>query len=169
MVDSIGDLDANTTIIVPVKITLKTRTKRSFVCGMLLIYDYLCGDVRSNSVGASISGGCGGVDGGGGGGGGSYAWSKNFIVIWMIWYVPIIVNTSSSFPHVWLITGFVTRLTRQVPLVEQELLTLPEYSIFSFMCMFCRSLFILFLLVIVLSVLFRFTDSDYPFDIFKLF
>jgi uncharacterized membrane protein YgcG len=81
MVDSIGDLDANTTIIVPVKITLKTRTKRSFVCGMLLIYDYLCGDVRSNSVGASISGGCGGVDGGGGGGGGSYAWSKNFIVI----------------------------------------------------------------------------------------
>ena len=165
MVDHIGDLDANTTIIVPVKITLKTRTKRvrRFVCGMLLIYDLLCGDVRSYSVDALISGGCGGVDGG------SYAWSKNFIVIWMIWYVPIIVNTSSSFPHVWLITGFVTRLTQQVPLVEQELLTLPEYSIFSFMCMFCRSLFILFLLVIVLSVLFRFTDSDYPFDIFKLF
>jgi hypothetical protein len=85
----------------------------------------------------------------------------------MIWYVPIIVNTSSSFPHVWLITGFVTRLTRQVPLVELELLTLPEYSIFSFMCMFCRSLFIL--LVIVLSVLFWFTDSDYPFDILKHF
>jgi len=44
-------------------------------------------------------------------------------------------------------TGFVTRLTRRVPLVEQELLTLPEhmsspdcycYSIFSFMSMFCR-------------------------------
>jgi hypothetical protein len=37
--------------------------------------------------------------------------------------------------------------------------------------MFCRSLFvvfILFLLDIVLSVL-RFTDSNYPFDIFKLF
>ena len=79
MVDPIGDLDANTTIIVPVKITLKTRTKQSFVCRMLLIYDYLCGDVRSNSVGVSISGGCG-VDGGGGGSGGSggsYAWSKN--------------------------------------------------------------------------------------------
>jgi hypothetical protein len=44
----------------------------------------------------------------------------------MIWYVPLIVNTSRSFPHVWLVTGFVTRLTRQVPLVEQELLTLPE-------------------------------------------
>jgi hypothetical protein len=32
-----------------------------------------------------------------------------------------------SFPHSWLITGFVTRLTRRVPLVEQELLTLPEH------------------------------------------
>ena len=49
----------------------------------------------------------------------------------------------------------VTRLTRRVPLVQQELLTLPEYlssprfywgscySIFSFMCMFSRSLFVL--------------------------
>ena len=30
-------------------------------------------------------------------------------------------------------------------------------------------LFVLFLLVIVLSVIFRFTASDYPFDLFKLF
>ena len=29
--------------------------------------------------------------------------------------------------HKWLITGFVTRLTQQVPLVEQELLTLLEH------------------------------------------
>jgi hypothetical protein len=29
--------------------------------------------------------------------------------------------------------------------------------------------FVLFLLVIVLSVLLRYTDSDYPFGIFKLF
>jgi hypothetical protein len=39
------------------------------------------------------------------------------------------------------------------------------------MCMFCRSLFVhlyFFLLAFVLSVL-RFTDSDYPFGIFKLF
>ena len=53
-----------------------------------------------------------------------------------------------------------TRLTRQVSLVEQELLTLPEhlssppdfstsfvlnscYSMLSFICMFCRSLFVL--------------------------
>jgi len=42
-------------------------------------------------------------------------------------YVPLVVNTSRSFPHSRLITGFVTRLTRQVPLVEQELLTLPEH------------------------------------------
>jgi hypothetical protein len=32
--------------------------------------------------------------------------------------------------------------------------------------MFCRSLFVLFLLPIVLSVLLLFTDSDYPFGIF---
>ena len=36
------------------------------------------------------------------------------------------LSTSRSFPHSWLITGFVTRLTRRVPLVEQGLLTLPE-------------------------------------------
>ena len=36
------------------------------------------------------------------------------------------------------------------------------------MCMFCRSLLVLFLLVIVLSVL-LYTDSDYPFRVFKLF
>jgi hypothetical protein len=39
----------------------------------------------------------------------------------------VVVNTSRSFPHSRLITGFVTRITRRVPLVEQELLTLPGY------------------------------------------
>ena len=71
-------------------------------------------------------------------------------------YVPLVVKTSQSFSHSRLITGFVTRLTRRVPLAEQELLTLPEhmrsppdfqwgscYSIFSFICMFCGSLFVL--------------------------
>ena len=61
-----------------------------------------------------------------------------------------------SFPHSRLIAGFVTRLTRRIPLVEQELLpfrSTPEftpgfqwgscYSIFSFICMFCRSLFVI--------------------------
>ena len=54
--------------------------------------------------------------------------------------------------------------------MEQEQLTLPEHlsslPVFSgvrvtrscFMCMFCRSLFVPFLLVIVVSVFLRFTD-----------
>ena len=66
---------------------------------------------------------------------------------WMLWnicvtnyhgYVPLVVNTSRSFPHLWLITRFVTRLTRWVPLVEQELPTLPEHlslpPVFSGVC-----------------------------------
>jgi hypothetical protein len=68
-------------------------------------------------------------------------------------YVSPVENTSWSFPRPWLITWFVTRLTRRVSLVEQEQLTPPEftpgfqlgscYSIFSFMYMFCGSLFVL--------------------------
>jgi hypothetical protein len=54
---------------------------------------------------------------------------------WPLWNICVtndhgyvsLVNTSRSFPHSRLITGFVTRLTRRVPLVEQELLTLPEH------------------------------------------
>ena len=42
-------------------------------------------------------------------------------------YVPLVTNTSRSLPHSRFITGFVTRLTRRVPLVEQELLILPEH------------------------------------------
>ena len=62
---------------------------------------------------------------------------------------------SWSFPHSWLITGFVTGATPQVPLVYQELLTLPEHLcsplVFSgvhvaqslvFCVVFCRSLFV---------------------------
>jgi hypothetical protein len=46
------------------------------------------------------------------------------------------------------------------------------YSIFSLMCMFCKSLFVFLyfiLLALVLSVFLQFTDSDYSFRIFKLF
>jgi hypothetical protein len=93
---------------------------------------------------------------------------RGLLLTWLCWplwnicvtndhgYVPLVVNTSQSFPHSRLITRSVTRLTRRVPLVEQELLILSEhlssppsfwwgscYSIFSFMCMFCRSLFVL--------------------------
>jgi hypothetical protein len=42
-------------------------------------------------------------------------------------YVPLVITTSRSFPHSWIITGFVTRLTWRVPLVEQEQLNLPEH------------------------------------------
>ena len=58
------------------------------------------------------------------------------VVGWPLWnicvtndhgYVSLVVNISRSFPHSRLITGFVTRLIRRVPLVEQELLTLPEH------------------------------------------
>ena len=85
-------------------------------------------------------------------------------------------------------------ISGRVPLMEQEVLTLLEqinslpifsgvlvtrslvlgimsgacYSIFSLMCMFCRSLFVLFSFFFLLSV-FRFTHSYYPFGIFKLF
>jgi len=98
-------------------------------------------------------------------------------------YVPLVEHTSRYFPHPWLITGFVTKLTWRVPLVVQELRTIPEHLIstpdfsgvrvtqFLVLCVCfvdrCFS-FVLFLLTIVLSVLLRFTDSDYPFGIFKL-
>ena len=103
--------------------------------------------------------------------------------------------------HSWLITGFVTRLIRRVPLVEQKLLTLPEFtpsfsgvrvirslvlcvcfvdrclsfSPFSFgHFVACSSIYgfwlpLWYLHDIVLSVILRFTDSDYLFGIFKLF
>ena len=76
----------------------------------------------------------------------------------------------------------ITRVTRRVRvlLVEQELLTLPEYlsslqllcgfsvvCSFVFWIVFCRSLFVLFLLTIVLSVLLQIVASDDPFGIFK--
>ena len=96
--------------------------------------------------------------------------------------VPLVVSTSRSFPRSKLIIGFVTRLTRWVPLVEQDLYTLTENvsssPVFSVVLVtrslvlrvtFCRSLLFLFLLVIVLSVFLRLANYDYPFDIFKLF
>jgi hypothetical protein len=94
----------------------------------------------------------------------------------------LVVNTFRSFPHPWLITGFVTGVTRRVPLMEQELPTLPEHEFTHglrvtrslVLCvMLCRSLFVLlsfFFLPLWLSVLLR---SIYgfrlPLGIFKLF
>ena len=94
-------------------------------------------------------------------------------------YVPLVVNTSRSFPHSRFITGFVIRLTR----VEQELLTIPEHlssfpvlvgfvlldlSFYMYVLSIVVCPFVLFLLAIVLSVL-RYTVSDCPFGISKLF
>jgi hypothetical protein len=72
-----------------------------------------------------------------------------------IW-LPRELSMSNSFITTFvLITEFVTRLTRRVPLVEQKLLTLPEHLSsprflvgfvlldLLFICMFCRSLFVL--------------------------
>ena len=42
-------------------------------------------------------------------------------------YVPLVVNTPRSSPQSRLIVGFVTRLTRRLPVVEKELVTLPEH------------------------------------------
>ena len=117
----------------------------------------------------------------------------------MIFFVLIIANTGQSFiirPNKkiffhWnqrtissFMTRFVTRLIRQVPLVEQELLTFSEHlsspPVFSgvhvtrslvLYVMFCRSLFVLlsfFLLAIMLSIFLWFTDSNYPFGILDL-
>ena len=69
---------------------------------------------------------------------------------------PVVV-TIRSFPHLWIITGIITRVTRQVSLVEQELLILLEnHSSPTVLCgifvpqsivfcvMFCRSCLSLF-------------------------
>ena len=69
----------------------------------------------------------------------------------------------------WHIIGFVTRVTRRVSLVEQELP--PVFSgvhvtrSLVFCVVFCRSLFFLvsfIVMAIALSVLFRITVSDSP-------
>ena len=85
------------------------------------------------------------------------------------------------FPRSCLITGFLIWVAPRMPLMNQELLIFTEApgfilsfhgvhvaQILVFCVVFCRSLFVLFLLSIVLSVL-RFTVSEYPFDIFKFF
>ena len=51
-------------------------------------------------------------------------------VLWMSMmnYVTLVVNIFWLFYHSWpIITGFITILIRRVPLVQQELFTLPEY------------------------------------------
>ena len=98
----------------------------------------------------------------------SWAWSYSYVVDTEIYF-----GLWPRSPDV--------RVTRRMPLVAQELSTLSEHlsspPVFIevrvtrslVLCvMLCRSLVVLFLLAIVLSVL-RLTDSDYSFGIFKLF
>ena len=90
----------------------------------------------------------------------------------------------NSFPRWWLVTGFVTRLTRRVSLVDRGILILPEHPssppdfsgirvtrslVYMYVLLIVVCPFVLFLLAIVLSVLLRYTDSDFSFGIFKLF
>ena len=85
-------------------------------------------------------------------------------------------NTSRSFPHSGLITGIVTKVTRRVTVVKQDLLTILEHcgvrvSRSLVLCViFCKSLFVLlsFFFWPLWCLSLRFTDSDYPFGIFKL-
>ena len=70
------------------------------------------------------------------------------------------------------ITGFVTRLTRRVPLVEQELLTslenMSSHPVLVGFALVCPFVFVSCGHWVV-SVIHRYTDSDYPFGTFKLF
>ena len=91
-----------------------------------------------------------------------------------------------SFPHTWNITDCYTWVTRRVPLLEQNLLTLPRHMtsplfllkfLFRNLRLFCvrflfyflTIVFFLFPLDIVLSVLLWCTGSDYIFVIIKCF
>jgi hypothetical protein len=92
-------------------------------------------------------------------------------------HVPLVINISWSFPHWWIITGFVTRSTQWLPLVEQEWLTLLDHlsspPVFSGVCV---TLSLALCVCFVDRWLFFwsfcclwFTDSDYSLGIFKLF
>jgi hypothetical protein len=85
------------------------------------------------------------------------------------WYscIPFVVITIWSFTYSWHIAGCITRVTRRMPYVGQELLTwvhlrfLVVFVLLNLFCVvFCRSLFVQ--LVLVLSVL-RCTAFDYTF------
>ena len=80
----------------------------------------------------------------------------------------LICSVCQSFPYSWLITRFVTTVTRRVPRAVQELCSHPEHltspSVSSevrvapflvFYVMFCRSLFYVFSLYFVCHCVFR--------------
>ncbi|WAR19895.1 hypothetical protein MAR_001733 [Mya arenaria] len=58
-VDNIGSVAANTSIIVPVRATLKKRVKRNavaaFVCGLAVFYDYICGGTQTRGLDVTLT------------------------------------------------------------------------------------------------------------------
>ena len=103
--------------------------------------------------------------------------------IWPVFYgyVSLVVNTSLSFPHSWLITGFVTKLTWRVSQVEQELPTLLDHLSSPLVFGGVRVTRSLVLYVYFVDRCLSFctfsfghcvvcsSDFDYPFGILKLF
>jgi magnesium-transporting ATPase (P-type) len=71
------------------------------------------------------------------------------------------------FPSVCIHISHITRTSLHDLGISLTQSTAVLLDLLVFCVLFCRSLFVLFLLVIVLSVL-RFTYSDYSFDIFKI-
>ena len=74
------------------------------------------------------------------------------------------MNTSINLS--WLIIGFVTRVTRRVPVVEHELLTSSVHLCFLWDLWF--SIFVFCVVVFLFVFLSPFTASGYHFSIFKL-
>jgi hypothetical protein len=64
-------------------------------------------------------------------------WSNNCVNCKMLFtndhgYVPLMVSNSKSFPHSWLITWFVTIVTRRLSLAEQKLFTISKSLVKGF-------------------------------------
>jgi hypothetical protein len=107
--------------------------------------------------------------------------SEAWVHILDIRHGPFVVSTIRSFPHSWLIISFVTRVTHRCHMWSRNRVHLWSTRVHPcgvcvarslvFCLMSCKSLFALFsfLLANVLFVLLRFTSSDYPYGIFKLF
>jgi hypothetical protein len=72
----------------------------------------------------------------------SYLISVSSLLLYDHGYIPLIISTSQFFPNSCINTGFVTRVSQRMPLMKQELLTLPEHpsspSVFSVVrCALC--------------------------------
>jgi hypothetical protein len=102
-------------------------------------------------------------------------------LIYIFLHLSTYIVVQYDFHIIW--CSYCLTITQQVPLVEQELLTLPDHPssplIFVRVCVVQSPVFhvlfyislsvILFLLAIVLSVFLQFMASDYHIGIFKLF